>query len=153
MSDDLCRFEVPPDGAPLVHPSSPRLKLWRDALNELGRGEAGLERDHFREDKFHLPLPEDQAHRCLPLTAIYLLGWGEPSLTRLTGLTALRRCVESATYRGDLLEPMGQVAAHWERCAEFVKRVPVWELTRPRDLSMLNRTTELLKANWRDGFR
>ena len=152
VSDDLSRFEVLPNGAPRVYPSSPRLKLWRDALNKLGRSAAGLERDYFRSDKFHLPLPGDEAQHPLPLAGIYLLKWGEPGITRLTGATALRRFVESATYRGDLLEPMGQAAAHWQRCAEIARRVPIWEFARPRDWTAFDAAMEKLLKHWQNVY-
>lgn len=147
VSDDLCRFEVPTHGPPLVYPSSPRLKLWRDALYALGRSDAGLERDHFREDKFHWPLPISSGRQPLPLRAIYLLEWGETAVARLTGVTALRRFVVAATYRGELLEPMGQVAAHWERCVALARRVPIWEFSCPRDWSAMETVIGMLRVD------
>lgn len=162
VGDDLSRFEIGVEGLACVYPSAPRLKLWRDALEGLGWSSDGLERDHFRTDKFHLLAPRSQTslHSSpvpaepdgvpaspLPLRAIYLLEWGECRVTRLTGANALRRFVAAATYRGDLLEPMGRAAAHWERCAEFVRRVPVWALGRPRGWAELRAATNELVAH------
>ena len=157
IGDDLCRFEVVAGQARVYH-SAPRLKLWRDALGELGLSDEGLERDHFRLDKFHLPWREGLepaslrkppcAMTTLPVRAIYLLEWGNPGLKRLTGASALRRLIAAATYRGDLVEPMGQVAAHWKRCAEVARRVPIWEFSRPRDWSAIDAAMRLLQAHW-----
>ncbi|MBM3333432.1 hypothetical protein FJY63_02110 [Candidatus Sumerlaeota bacterium] len=146
VSDGLCRFELSAERPPRAHPAAPRLKLWRDTLEALGWSADGLERDHFRMDKFHLPIVEARSPQPLPLRAIYLLEWGEPDIVRLAGATALRRLVQTATYRGDLLEPMGQAAAHWQRCAELLRRVPVWEFRRPRDWSALEEAMNLLSA-------
>lgn len=148
VSDDLCRCEVLPRGRPLVYPSTSRIKIWRDALAALGWSPAGLERAHFRLDKFHWPVGRKARRRPLPLRAICVLGWGEAGLRRLKGAGALRRLVEAATYRGDLLEPMGQVAAHWERCAELARRVPVWEFTRPRRWAAMAPAMTLLTGRW-----
>ena len=155
VGDDLCRFDVAA-GHARVYPSAPRLKLWRDALAALGWSNKGLERDHFRMDKFHLPWRGDLGTASLrkplcamppvPVRAIYLLQWGAPGLKRLTGLNALRRLVAAATYRGDLLEPMGQVATHWERCAGLARCVPVWEFSRPRDWSAMDEAMRLLQT-------
>ena len=119
VSDDLTRFDIPAQGQPTIYPSAPRLKLWRDALSALEWSSAELERDHFRADKFHLPLAEDGRQQPLPLRAIYLLEWGECNIIRLSGGTAVRRFVSAATYRGALLEPMGKMGAYWQQCLEL----------------------------------
>ncbi|MCL4832996.1 MAG: hypothetical protein KJZ86_11160 [Caldilineaceae bacterium] len=153
LSDDLCRFEIV-DGVVSVHPSAPRLKLWRDALAGLGWRADGLERDHFRVEKFHLPTPASAPPdkneglranaRSVPLRAIYLLAWGDADRMQLTGLKALQGLVAAATYRGDLLEPMGEVASHWQRCAVLAQRVPIRELRRPQDWSGMDKALDLL---------
>lgn len=138
IGDDLCHFDIIEDKV-CAYPSAPRLKLWRDALQALGQSDAGLERVHFRAAKFHVPGPAGfQPTGPLALRAICLLEWGPPGLVRLTGMAALRCLVAAATYRGELLEPMGQVAAHWQRCAELAKRAPVWVFSRPRDWSAMD---------------
>jgi len=159
VGDDLCLFSVA-GGQARVYPSAPRLKLWRQALGALGLSGKALKRDHFRMDKFHLPCSGDSGNASLrqppgamygrTLRAFYLLEWGEPGLKRLTGANALRRLIASATYRGDLLEPMGQVAAHWERCAEIARRAPVWEFSRPRDWPAMDAAMRLLQTHWRN---
>lgn len=147
VCDDLCRFEITAGGHARVYPSAPRLKLRRDALETLRWNEAGLERDHFRADKFHLAVNHNLARGPVPLRAIYLLDWGEVGVTRLTGLAALRGLVTSATYRADLLEPMNQIAAHWRRCAELAQRVPICRFTRPRDWKALAGAGDVLRAH------
>ena len=149
VSDDLSRFEVAA-GQARVYPSAPRLKLWRDALDVMGWSSDELERDHFRMDKFHLDLTgfwKPVRSAPLPLCAIYLLEWGEPGIARLTGMTALRRLVAGATYRGDLLEPMGRIATHWQRCAELARHVPIWKFARPRDWAAFDAAMEMLIAH------
>lgn len=150
VADDLCRFDPSGEHA-RVYPASPRLKLWRDALDWMGWSADGLERDHFRLDKFHLLSGVSGAtfqaadnSSALPLRAIYLLEWGEIGLTRLTGVTALRLLVESGTYRGELLEPMGRLGEHWERCADLARRVPIFQFVRPNDRSSPDHATEAL---------
>lgn len=153
IGDDLCCFDFDGD-APRVYPSAPRLKLWRDALANLGWREDSLERDHFRLDKFHvIDLPDTRRGKpesTVLLRAIYLLEWGAPGITRLTGMNALRRLVAVATYRGELLEPMGQVAAHWQRCAELAQRVPVYQFARMRDWAAMNDALDLLVESWQN---
>jgi hypothetical protein len=150
VSDDLCRFAVI-DGIPRAHPSTPRLKLWREALGIVTRDNVEYERDCFRFDKFQINVSEQITSAVsAPLRAIYLLEWGEVGLARLTGLAALRRFITAATYRGDLLEPMGQTAAHWNRCADLLRNTPVWVLSRPRDWAAMDAMMERLTTQWQN---
>jgi len=149
VSDDLCCIAMQPQERPLVYPSTQRFRLWKDALDVLGWNFNELERDHFRFDKFLLPWREEPIITPVPLRAIYLLEWGEHKLVRLSGLNALHRFVAAATYRGELLEKMGLSAAYWQRCLELVQMVPVWELTRPKDLTIMADTVAMLADHWR----
>ena len=153
VSDDMTRFDVPTQGQPVIYPSAPRLKLWQDALDTLEWNSPNLERDHYRYDKFHLPLNGNGTRHPLPLRAIYVLEWGDLELSRLNGQAALRRFISAATYRGALLEPMGKMGAYWRQCLELVSRVPVWELKRPRDWSTMKATMNLLMAHWQDELK
>ena len=170
VSDDLCRFDVGNTGPSkdhavngaspsrevrgrdrrtLVWPAAPRLKLWRDSLEALGRTSKGLERDHFRNEKFHVPSTGEKLRDPLPLRAIYLLEWGEFDLTRLTGLTALRRLVAASAYRPDLLESMGLVATTWQHCSNLIQSAPVRLLSRPRDWSRMQAVIDRVVQDWR----
>ncbi len=146
VSDDLTRFEVLSTGGVLIHPSAPRLKLWQDALDALAWNDQNLERDHYRHEKFHLVIQADGSRQPLPLRAVYLLEWGDLRLSRLTGQSALQRFVAAATYRGALLEPMGKMGIYWQQCLELVRRVPVWELRRPRDPSAIPQIIQLIEG-------
>ena len=137
-SDDLTLCAL--DGAPRVWPSTRRLKLWRESLDALGRTCDDLERDHFRQEKFHweLETPDSLAHAApLPLRAVYLLEWGQPECARLRGMEALSGFVAAATYRGGVLNDMGAASDYWRQCAQIVREVPVFRLRRPRDWARL----------------
>jgi hypothetical protein len=161
IGDDLCCFDFAA-GVPRVYPSAPRLKLWRDALAHLGWYDEDLVRDHFRMDKFHVTARRGEASTetirasssklaadalPVPVRAIYMLEWGDLGLTRVTGLNALRRLVASATYRAELIDPLGQTGTYWEQCAQLVHATPIWELVRPRDWAMMDAAIDLLMGN------
>ena len=152
VSDDLCRFDVI-DGIPRVYPSAPRLKLWRETLDVLAWKDFEGERDCLRFDKILIDVTGSGIPAISsPLRAVYLLEWGDEGLFPLTGLAALRRFITTATYRGDLLEPMGQTAAHWNRCADLLRCTPVWNFARPRDWSKMDTVMERLTTQWHDEF-
>jgi hypothetical protein len=151
VSDDLSRVDIHIGQSPLIWCTAVRLKLWRDTLDALGWHTDGLERDHYRTDKFHLPWPMDGSLQPVHLRAIYVLAWGEPAIVPLTGVTALRRFMAAATYRGDLLTAMGKLAMHWEWCVDLLRRVPVFALHRPQTLHSLDLTLSMLARQWQNG--
>jgi hypothetical protein len=137
LSDDLCRCDPDHASGPLVWPSLPRLKLWRASLTALGRSPAGLTQDLASEDKFLLPLAGDRDQAPVPLCGICLLDWGPERCERLSGIAALQQFVQAATYRAEMLDQMGQLAAYWETCAQLLRKVPVFRLSRPKEWSSL----------------
>ena len=143
ICDDLCRVEIPDTGPVLVHRSAPKVKLWRDAIEEIGWSPDGCRRDHARMDKFHMPVAADVDER-VPLRAINVLTWGDLKRTRLTGSSALRRLVAAATYRGEVVDELGGLAAQWETLASIAERTPIYELSRPRDWSAMASAAALL---------
>jgi hypothetical protein len=139
------------DGQPRLHPSAPRLKLWRQTLDELGWSAAGLPGDPTSPGKFHTApeiLPHIPALEPLPLAAVYLLEWGEPGLQRLRGLDGLRRFIPAAAYRPSLLAAMGQEGAYWQQCAALARRAPIFRFSRPRDWAAAGASLELLLQCW-----
>lgn len=143
VSDDLCRIALCEPDMAVIYPATPRLKLWRETLDRLGW--QGVELDHapFGADKLQHP-PAGVACAPVALRAIYLLEWGESSIIRLQGYAGLRRLVSAATYRPELLEPLGRLGAYWRQCLELTQRVPVWQLTRPRDFGKMDATVDAL---------
>lgn len=137
VADDLTRFEAPDSGGALVYPSTPRLKLWRDAIVEMGLDESTMERDHMRADKFHLAATHDDPRSPVRLSAIYLLHWAGADVTieQLHGLAGFRELVASASYQAGHSATVDQTAEHWQRCATLASRVPVHRFARPRDMA------------------
>lgn len=148
VSDDLARVDPPagPGQAAMIHPSAPRLKLWREAIDLLGWNDRIMARDHFRDEKFHLrPMGGSQADP-VPLQAVVLLEWGEgPCLERLEGSSAVRGTIASACYRPEMLEALSLHPRQASLVAGIVAVTPVYRLVRPRDFDALGRCCELIE--------
>jgi hypothetical protein len=144
LSDDLCHVDISADGVPVVYPGAPRLKLWSDALDELGWDAGNLEPDQSRPGKFHVVHTADPSILPAPVRAIYLLEWGEFGIRRLAGLNALQRFLAASIYRPGILGSMGQLNRYSTQSMTLLQRVPLWELQRPRDLAMIANTADLL---------
>ncbi|QKG69992.1 hypothetical protein [Erythrobacter mangrovi] len=145
VADDLSRVELG-GGAALLHPSSARIKLWSQAIDQLGWRDRVTERDWMREDKFHCSVPSHHAgDDPLPLAAIVVLATGETlALEPLIGGEALKAVLAGTIYRPDALEAMGLWGEQGALAARVVAQVPVFRLTRPRDLAVLDSAVRLV---------
>jgi hypothetical protein len=148
ICDDLCRLDFSAQGQPVVYPAPPRLKLWSDALDELGWGTREMAPDQSRQGKFHLSLtglgPAPGLTEPLPAGAAYLLAWGEFNVRQLQGLAAFQDFLAGATWRMRLLASMDQSGPHFRSCLKFLRHVPLAELTRPRDFSESAQTLDFI---------
>jgi hypothetical protein len=136
VSDDLCRVDVLRGDPPGVWPAAPRLKLSAAAVSA-GGGSLRELPPQPPDGKHHLPTSGCDSREALPLRGVYLLAWGDPGVRRLRGIEALRRFHSEAVYRPDLV-PAGALERRWQLCTEIVRRVPVWEVSRPRGWSELD---------------
>jgi len=151
VGDDLCCFDLA-SSVPRVYPSAPRLKLWREAFGELGWDNDGLVRDYFREDKFYKEMTgieKSGMKQSLPVRAIYILEWADPGLKRMTGLNALSRLIQAATYHPEFINGAERIEAYWEQCAQLARGTPIWELRRPRDWKAADEPIALMEEQWR----
>lgn len=148
LSDDLCCIDMSPKENPLLYPSAQRFRLWNDALDALGWNSEPLERDYFRMDKYIAPWSGICPNNPLPLRALYILEWGTCKLEPLSGITALQRFMNAATYRSELIEQMELSGAYWQSCLSLLQQVPVWELSRPKDLTSMDHVVDMLEKHW-----
>ena len=138
IADDVCAIRF--DGEqPVVAPGLPRLRLWKEALEGLGRHHSHYSRSYAGDeswDKFDVPLPQDRAVRAeMELAGIYLLDRGNSlSISPLQGVEATE-AVFANTYRGTYVPAAGNVQSHWESCLRLVGRIPIFRLRRAWDIS------------------
>ena len=133
VADDLCRVQ-PTDRGAVIYPSSARIKLWRTAIDRLGWQDRILQRDYFRDDKFHCQAQGAIAGNTpLDLAAIVVLGQSEtPVLERLGGATGFEAVMKATLYRPDMIDALGLWGQQGGLAAKILARVPVWRLGRPR---------------------
>ena len=145
VADDLSRVE--PGG---IHPSSARIKLWGPAIDLLGWRDRVLQRDYFRDDKFHCSVPLHAAgQKPLPLAGIVVLEEGESlGVERLTGGAAMRAAMQGTIYRPEMLEAMGRWGEQGVLAAQIVAAAPVWRLTRPKSFAALDEICAAAERLW-----
>jgi hypothetical protein len=134
LADDVCVIGFGPDGAPLAYPGVPRLRLWRQALEESGRFVDDYERSFDALDKYDVPIAGEDRTEPVPLAAVYLLAKAEEdaeagAIHRLTGIDAVETLV-SNTYRGAYLASIGGTGPHLAACVRIAKSVPIFRAAR-----------------------
>ena len=146
VADDLSRIEPTGGGrggvggrraGPVIHPSSTRIKLWREAAGQTGWQDRILQRDYMREDKFHCAAPDHHGGAApLPLIGVVVLVEGkEYRLERLFGSTALEAVLKATLYRPEMVEALSAWGRQGALVAQVLERTPAWRLTRAKDFA------------------
>ncbi|WP_421697596.1 hypothetical protein [Ancylobacter sp.] len=135
VSDDVCVLDT---GTPArVRPSFPRLKLWRDALEDAALPTEGLERNRRGQNKFHFIEADAGVRAPVPLRALFLLRWaarGEPEgIERLSAPLDILAAVEAETFRPQIGRALGAETSMFHVRALIAGTVPVYTLRRQPD--------------------
>lgn len=153
LADDVCVIGFDAEGAPQAYPGIPRLRLWRQALEETGRLAEDFERSFDALDKYDVPVSPRSQPDPTPLAAIYLLdsvpaGLAAGTIERLTGVAAVETLV-SNTYRGGYLRTIGGTGAHLAACARIARAVPVFRAARLWGFDAFHAEAQRLEAHAR----
>jgi hypothetical protein len=147
VADDVLVVSFDERGRALAHPGLPRMKLWRQALEVLGRTPQGLIPDWLRADKYHLPCAEAATGAPLPLARVCLLeeddaaGAGEH--VAMKGAAAVAALIAN-TYRVEFLELVGGRDHHFRQCARLGRATEIVRLRRRHDAARLPTTAALV---------
>lgn len=99
LADDITVVDMSMAGAPMVLPSFPQIKLWRDSLEKLGASPDGLRATRAALDKYHLPVRDRFSTMPLPLAKLVLLKKGQDAADGFTPLPAL----QTLKHQGQIL--------------------------------------------------
>lgn len=158
LSDDVCVIGGGDgEGPPLAFPGVPRLRLWRDALEESGRAAEDYPRSFDDRDKYDVPAAPGSGEVAmpLPLERIYILARAEeedegPAIRRLSGVEAVDALVAN-TYRGGYVKMIGGTGAHLAQCLRIARSVPVFEARRVWGFVSFDRQAAMLEEHARSG--
>jgi hypothetical protein len=143
LADDVCVVGFDAAGIPHAYPGLPRLRLWNEALETLGRDSSRYDRSYVgaaeQMEKFDVPIdPSGIACSAIPLTAIYLLRRGNQlSIAELSGIEAAEALFAN-TYRGSYLPMIKGQKDHWQSAITLVRAVRVYRAERQWDLAKLD---------------
>jgi hypothetical protein len=147
LADDICLVDATQQGAAMVIPTAPWLKLWRNSLESLGRGAEGLDRVFSEDEKYRLPLAPALTPE--PISKlIFLEGNGISSLT--TEIEEVPRVqavplLMDLTHHSYLLQATGQQEENFLRCGRVLSQARAYRLVRPWGLTHLQSTVDALE--------
>lgn len=142
VADDVCVVGFDKHGQPFATPGLPRLRLWAEALELMGRGTAGFQRSYVdttrQLDKFDVPIDAGQvALSHMQLSALYVLEASDRfSVVRLYGIDAAE-AIFANTYRGSFVVTAGGQKRHWQSVVRLVETTPVYRASRRWELADL----------------
>jgi hypothetical protein len=147
VADDILVVSTGSGSHAIVNPGMPKVKLWRDALEALGRNTEGLHPDWARAEKFHVPAGPSAATEPVRLSRIFILDVDENAgagvTSALSGAEAVSGLIQN-TYRPEFLDLAHRRAAHFADCVRLSSLTPVVRLRRRRDTAWLMRTALML---------
>jgi hypothetical protein len=151
VADDVLVVANEAGSHAVVNPGMPKVKLWRDALEALGRNTDGLSPDWARAEKFHVPAGPLIVTEHVQLARIFVLEADEHAgagvTSALSGAEAVSELIQN-TYRPEYLDIARRRAVHFADCIRLSTLTPVVRLRRHRDKTWLMKTATML----RDGF-
>lgn len=140
LADDITVLDLNAPGGPVVLPSFPRIKLWRDSLEGMHIPFQGLDRIRPEIEKYLLPIKDGFRQAPLPLGAIYHLRTAKDRLhegeERLRGGAAVEALVE-AGYRRMAAFRMGRREAFMASLLRLAA-VPSIRLSRLMDMTQID---------------
>lgn len=135
-----------------VAPSPPLLTLDPAAAVAHGHGAERRVSSARRFGKHSYLLPEYYTDKTAPLAAIHVLDWSpvdaSPKLTRLSPFESLLE-LRSNMNAGLLVEPLGQETDFIAWAEDIIAAVPVYRLTRPRNLGAIDAVVDAVIAERR----
>lgn len=136
LADDVSLVSFLDTNQANVWPAHPGLKLWPDALTQLGRDPALLPVVFQNDTKRRLNAqPQFSTQGPVPLKAIFLLDPTEASeelnISRVQGRACFELIAEHI-YRVEAVTWLGQTANHFLFCTRLAQLVPVFRIQRPR---------------------
>jgi hypothetical protein len=137
LTDDLCAVQVRAGAEPLALPGMPRMRLWRQSLELLGRPVEGLLTLPWEDDKFEAGMARAPHAGALPIGGIYHLltqdmvndAKVQPTIQRLAGLAAAEVATANI-YRRRFADHMGRTAGYLASAMALIGQVPVFSFRR-----------------------
>ena len=146
LCDDVCTITF--EEGPTVQPAYPYVKLWRDAVGQLGHDAGPLRRIRPAIEKHVFPVDAGFCTGAQPLKWLYVIETSNEDELRLSPVRGPEKLAVLLrnTYRAQFIEGLGTRAAHFEQVARLAE-VPLTQVVRPRKGFRLDELAALVERD------
>jgi len=153
IADDVCVVQFGHDGEVRACPGLPRLRLGQEVLEATGRRASAFHPSYLGDEqfkKYDVSIDTKAARRSIEVGAAFILGKADAfSVERLSGVDGANAVFDN-TYRGEYLDRVDGHQGHWSAAIALVRKVPIYRLSRIRDIARLDEQCELILQWVRD---
>ncbi|HFD11889.1 MAG TPA: hypothetical protein ENJ32_05405 [Crenotrichaceae bacterium] len=143
LADDVSAINKQGD----VTPSYPQIKLWHDAIKQLGIGFSGLNKIRLQVEKYAYPLSDTCfCQQPLPLSAIYLLSSHNEDEFLMEPINGFKKFnpIKNNTYRPKYIKGLELQSVHLKQVGQLAKRIRVTRITRPNRSFQIERLIDFI---------
>ena len=146
ISDDICPISFRPGTSASILPSFPKIKLWPNSMEYLGRDPEKYERVHPDFSKRNISIGESFFNEATRVKKIIVLATApEVKFEQIKGLNAIKEIMPHMIInRFADKQPKSLQSSVYSQLTNIVKNIPVRKLTRPRDLELLPALAEII---------
>jgi hypothetical protein len=152
LCDDVCAISFDDKGMPFAWPGIPRLKLWGNSLEAMGKTREGLTSIGGRFDKFHVPIDTYASGGPFPLVNIYWLDYAakdqEAGIFPLGGLEAVNALMAN-TYRRRFVELLGGAPRFLQQVKMLLKNCGVFTVRRRGGFDLFEAEADMMERHMR----
>lgn len=130
-------------------PGLPRIKLWKDAAEQLTVPTADLSRIRPAAEKFNLPLADAVAVEPVPIRWLYLLQTHDAQTVKITPVRGVEcfKLLQDNLYRARILRAMSPLPEHLALMGRMATRVRIARVERPRHGFAIDALVDALLAD------
>ncbi|MFD0829860.1 aldolase [Neobacillus sp. M.A.Huq-85] len=146
LTDDIIGVYFTKDNIPMVIPSYPQQKLWKESLMEFGIDNKGFRPIYQRETKFAIPIDGQFSTAPLPLAGLFeltLIENEEIEFKQIEGLYCLQTLLIH-TYRNLLIQNLGLTDWHFTNSTKIINKVNMYKLHRPKNSFTANELVSIM---------
>ncbi|HWR11863.1 MAG TPA: hypothetical protein VN445_08580 [Rectinemataceae bacterium] len=154
LSDDVCSIHCGSD-TPIVYPSYPQQKLWKDSADLLEIDTGNLKFVPARDGKkYYRPVPVSYRSESSPLAVVYELVLAEnipgdrnATIERLSGTEKFLTLAKN-TYRLWFAKYLGVQVPHFMQCSRLASTVQVSRITRKTSGNTIGELRDIVMADF-----
>lgn len=146
VADDLVVIDTC-SGAPVIYPAFPQINLLPDVVEFLGYDSSAMPYVSPMEKKHIARFDHGFSFKPMPLKQIFLLDRGEfVDIKKIDSKQAMIELVRNS-YAVRSLNAGANLSPHFLQCANVVRNVPVFRISRPFDLAFLDDFARKIEDN------